>query len=311
MMKLINKRLYTQLLLTALPLLALAQGRILPVDDLPGSAASCAHGGSSFVLSEAGNIYSGIFTSSLIADGTTEAGYSLGLIDGKSYSMSFHTITAAHRSGNNVVMAGARYFAQGKIDRMVDIDMKPVEGSIRLYSYTADVGYAHVFNSLTLSATIGVASEKTTSQLNAYRASIGATYSGKISSIDYLIGAGVRDAGMYSVAGKSKALAPLLHAGGAVVLPLSANHQFGLNVDGGVYVESDNSKTSPTLSGGLDYTFMRNYTLRVGGHTGDDDNYMGTGLSVRLGRCVVDAAAKIAFEEGLSNCYMFGIKADF
>ncbi len=306
------KRLITFLTMTAVCLLMHAQSRPVPIYDMPASARSLSTGGGSMGRQQSAYIYTNPSAAFAAEEARGTAEYLLALVDNKTGNMLLHTVTASHRWGSHLVMGGVRYYAQGSIDHALDINMKPVPGRLRLYAYTADLGYARRLGAFSVYGSLGLASEKAAERIGAYRANIGASFSHSLQSADYTVGLGIRDLGMVSYRGKNKRLAPLLHAGGSVTLPTWEGQALGVFVDGGMYLPSGKSKAAGILGAGLDYTFAKRYSLRAGGHTGGDrDNYLSAGLGVRVGRFTMDAAAKLACEDGLSNLYMAGMKFDF
>lgn len=287
----------------AITLTATAQSRRMAIFDMPASPTSLSLGGAQ--LGAEGNIYAD--PSLLITDEhKTNVDYSFGLVDADAGNMGIHSLTASTRQGKNLLLLGARYYAQGKLDRELDIDMKPIGDGRHLYSYQADAGYGRIMGNVTVYGSLGIASEKTTDQTTAYRVNIGATYHGTIGKGTWQAGAAVRDLGFAVADNKSHALAPLAHAGGSITIPTFTNQKLTAVVDGGAYLPLDDNDKEGTFGGGLAYSFADKLSLRAGAHTGSHDGYVGAGLGVRLGIVKVNAAAKFALGDGNSNIYMIG-----
>lgn len=304
-------RLYTVLTALSLTLAATAQSRRMAILDMPASPRSLSLGGSA--IGADGSVYADPSlpvigdTSTATADKTmTSAAYSFGLVDADAGNMGIHTLTASHRTGRGALLFGARYYAQGRLGRELDIDMKPVGDRRRLYSYTVDAGYVHRLGRVAVYGSAGVASEQTVAQSTACRISLGAACSGRLGAASWQAGAAVRDLGFAVADNKSHALAPLAHAGGRLTLPTFARQSISVVADGGAYLPLDDNKASGTFGGGLLYDFADRLTLSAGGHTGDHDEYVGAGIGVRVGVVRIDAAAKFALDDGLSNIYMLG-----
>lgn len=288
---------------------AFAQSRSLPIIDLPGTPSSMALGGASFVEKDVQSIYSDMPSAYMMDNHHTGVSYSLGVI-GSTPSNTFHALSVSHREGSSVIMLGARYLSQGKIHDVIDADMQPTGKSLNMYSYMADIGYGYMLRHLTLYATLGVASEKTAMQINAYRVNLGASYHKMSKNIHWIIGAGVRDLGMMTVNGTSNGVSPLLHGGGMVAFDLGTGQKLDVCVDGGAYLPIGEGRTSETIGGGLGYTFFHNYTIRTGFHAGDGNSYIGAGASCKIGHCKIDAAVKFAYTDNLYNIYMVGLGVD-
>ncbi len=288
-----------------------AQGRRFAVLDLPGSAVSLAHGGSTFSYADGGNIYANPSWNTECSMRENVVSYSLGWINQKSSKPTFHTLTAAHRQQNSMIMLGARYYAQGTLNNLLDDNMQPVEGSIHMYSYTIDLGYAHKFHHFSIYTTLGLASEKTVTQTNSYRIGLGASYANHYKKATYQIGIGLRDLGIVSTHNANKSLSPLIHAGGAIALQVNQNHNIAVNVDGGLYPTVEYAKQTSTLAGGIDYQLYHHYTIRIGGHIGDDDNYLAPGLGLSFGKINVDGTIKLTLEDDGVNYGMIGINYNF
>lgn len=78
-----------------------------------------------------------------------------------------------------------------------------------------------------------------------------------------------------------------------------------------MYLASGNAKSETELAAGIGYTFLYNYTLRVGTHIGDNDNALTAGAAVRIGRVTVNGGVKIAAASDACNVYMVGLATDF
>lgn len=302
--------LFVCLSLLGIPMCANGQNRPLPITDLPGSTSSVAMGGTRFGGGDMASVYAGATSAYTMGCGQTSVSYTLGVVD-DAPANTFHTLAASHRQGRSVLMLGARYFSQGTIHDAVDADMKPLGKSINLYSYMADVGYAHLLGHFTFISTVGVVTEKAATQSNAWRMSVGASYHDVSGRASWMLGIGADNLGVMAADGTSKALSPLVHGGGRLAFDIAPMHRLELSADGGAYLPMGGNSTATTVGGGVGYTFMSNYTVRAGYHAGDGDGYVGAGVSCRIGHLRVDAAAKLACTDNLYNVYMVGLGMDF
>lgn len=286
-----------------LTLTSTAQSRRLAVTDMPASPKALALGGSA--LGAEASIYADPALTA--ADTTaTRAAYSFGLVDADAGRMRLHTLTASQHVGRGVLMLGARYYAQGRLERQLDIDMKPIGPRRRLYSYLVDAGYARALGKWTVYGTMGIGSEKTTTQTTACRIGLGAALKGSWGKASWEGTVAVRDLGFATADNKSAALAPLAHGGGRLSVPTAAGQVLTAVVDGGAYLPLDDNTCKGTFGGGLTYSFARRVEVRAGGHTGDGDDFVSAGLGVRVGIVRVDAGAKFGLASGLPNIYMVG-----
>lgn len=309
-METIMYKLYSTVALTVVALSVHAQGRRMAIVDMPVSAVSLAHGGGVFGFSERALVYADPSVGFDDTQTTMCANYAFGLVDGAGGSMGLHTLGLSHRSGKHLLMGGARYFAQGKTGPVLDINMKPVADAMRLYSYGVDVGYVHTMGRFAIYGILGMISEKTDVQDNAYRLGIGMAFHGQKGLMRYKLNLAVRDLGGVGTGDRWQILSPLLHGGGALRLATARNQELDVTLDSGVYLPSGKSKVSGMLSGGVDYTLAKRYSLRLGGHAGDHDDYLGAGLGVRVGRIAFDAAVRLTAKDGASHLYMAGVQVD-
>lgn len=292
----------------ALALTASAQSRRMAILDMPASPQALALGSSA--LGANGGIYADPAVA-LFGTEATAIDYNFALTDDNTGRTGLHTISATHRTGNDMLLVGARYFAQGRLGREIDIDMKPVGDGRRLYSYMADAGYGHRFGQVGVYGSVGIASEKTTLQTTACRLNLGAAWHGHAGRTQWIAGAAVRDLGFAVADNKNHALAPLAHAGGRLTVPTWGRQSLTAVIDGGAYLPLDDNKTAGTFGGGLAYSFARSLTIGVGAHTGDSDDFVGTGFSLKVGIVSISAAVKFAMSDGLDDVYMVGAGVSF
>lgn len=282
---------------------SMAQSRSLAIADMPASPGTIAFGGSA--LGAEGSIYAD--PALLPLDTTsTRVGYSYGLVDSDAGRMNLHTLTASQRMGQGVLMLGFRYYAQGRLERQLDIDMKPIGHGRRLYSYLVDAGYVRAVGPWMLYGEMGVGSEKTVTQATACRVGLGAALTGSCGAATWEGTLAVRDLGFVMTGNKSEALAPLAHGGGRFRMPTFAGQVLTLVVDGGAYLPLGDNSCKGTFGGGLAYGFAKRVEIRAGGHTGDGDDFVSAGLGVRMGRVHVDVGTKFGLASGLPNVYMIG-----
>ena len=125
--------------------------------------------------------------------------------------------------------------------------------------------------------------------------------------LSYSAGLSASNLGRYSYTGKSGMLSPRVGIGGNAVWQTAEGQSLALTVDGGMYMKTDDTKQSAELSGGIAYTAFSNYTLRIGGHTGDKDDYAAAGFSIAMKWITLHATAKIPLRNNLDAVYMAGL----
>lgn len=299
------------IILSATAALAAAQGRILPITEMPSSpetlaAGNAAHAPSeSFLYSTPGAVFH--------SPNRWHAAYSAALLPANDGTHSMHTLAAATRLGHNAFFLGGRYHAMGALHTFVDNNMNETShDKLPLYAYTVDGGYARMFSPhLSAWATAGFASEHTATTINAFRAGIGADYAGQTAlgrgQLNYKAGLSATNLGGYSYTGHSGMLSPRIGVGGHTAWLMAPGQTLALTIDGGLYMKTDDSKQSTELSGGFAYTAFSRYTLRVGGHTGDHDDYAAAGLSVALKGFTINAATTIPLHKDMDAIYMAGL----
>lgn len=309
------KRIIITILLAVSIDIAMAQSRMLPLNDMVASTSALSSGGSRYAADEA-LVYT-LPSAAFEKDGSFRADYSVAIIPSDEYTQTLHTLTAAWHKGRHAVLMGGRYWLMGKQDIFVDENMKETsEPHLTIRSYAFDAGYAFALSgSFHTYATVGYVSEKALATVCAVRGTIGAdyTYKGKLLGLEakYLAGVSVANLGCYSCGDDSGSLSPRIGAGGNVGLVTGHGQNISANVDVGMYLASGNAKSETELAAGIGYTFLYNYTLRVGTHIGDNDNALTAGAAVRIGRVTVNGGVKIAAASDACNVYMVGLAADF
>lgn len=288
-----------------------AQSRYMAIYDMPVSVQSLSLGGCRLGMQQSAYIYSNPGSSFLGKDRRGSVDYSFGIVNDEIENMYLHTLSASYRFGSHLIMGGIRYYDEGSIHNIVDKNMKTVLDKLRLYTYTVDLGYGHQLDKFSVYGLLGLASEKTISQINAYRISLGANFSDSFKSMSYMVGVGLRNLGVVSYENENKSLTPLAHVGGSIMFPTRKEDSVGLFVDAGIYFFKDKPKRVSTLSLGIDYTFLKSYSLRLGGHTGEKDQYMSAGFGIKISQLTIDAGAKLACEKDLSDIYIIGARFNF
>ena len=287
----------------------LAQGLRMAILDMPASVHSLSMGGCSLGAMTGAYVYTnpsaafGAEISPVVVD------YDVTLVaEEQADNMYLHSLSASYRTGNHLLMGGVRYYAQGTIDRLVDENMQMVPWSHRLYSYRVDLGYARQFQRAVVYGTLGIASEQTVSQTDAYRISLGGSFRGEVGSMPYTLGVEVRDLGLVSHLNKNHALSPLVHCGGTLSCPIGFQQTLGLYVDGGSYLPVDGADVASMVCGGLSYSIAGRYSLSAGAHCGDRNNFATSGLSVRIGWLTILGSCRFGWEDGQSSMYMIGAR---
>lgn len=304
------KKYYIFILFTTLATATMAQGRRMPLADVPISPYALSVGNATKGHVPGCYVYGSQATILYTPNGTSSAEYAFSLVDNATTNYTLHTVSAAHHFERNAIMGGLRYYSLGSIDRMVDINLQPVAGPKHFYTYSAELGYAHsLSNHWSAYATMTIATEKIISTMNAYGVTFGGSYVGKWKTSDYMLGVSLSQLGIYSYNGKSGMLTPSVSGGGSLSTTIGHIHRLTILADGGVYLPTSEEKVAATFGGGIDYTLCGAYSLRVGGHTGEDDNYLSASMGVRIGIFTFDVAAKFALAQGLANMYMAGLRA--
>lgn len=305
------KRYATIIIFAASAAATWAQGRILPITEMPVSAEVLAAGNalhaatSTYIYADPGSVFN--------SESRWHAAYSAAILPSDDATHTFHVLSGAARFGRNAVFVGARYHDMGTMKTFIDNDMNETQqSSMSLRAYTADAGYARLLTkNIAAWATAGFASEKTSTTINAFRMAIGTDYSGRTTlagkQLDYSAGLSASNLGRYSYSGKSGMLSPRIGIGGHAVWQTAPGQALALTVDGGMFMKTDDVKQSTELSAGIAYTAFNNYTLRLGGHTGDKDDYAAAGFSVAVKWFTIHATAKIPLRKDLDAAYMAGL----
>lgn len=289
-----------------------AQSRILPVSELPTSSQSLSLGNVRMGNMNSALIYNNptaIFDSTPINDD-----YSLGFIPSGDDTYLFHTLTAGYKRGKSGFVVGGRYLSMGSFDNWLNTDMadEPL-GKIRFYSYTLDLGYAYKLNeSFSFYSTMGYVEEKTTSAVRAYRLDVGSYYKANSllfdKEIDYSIGLEVGNIEKYTYSGNSDFLAPNARLGASAMTETVANQSIGVFVEGGVFLPVANNEFASSFAAGIDYSFFKKYSISLGGHTGEQDDFLSAGFGVKYSLFDFSFGTKIALLNDLNDMYMLGLK---
>lgn len=291
-----------------------AQSRILPIIESPSSPKSLSLGNSKMGNMDNSFIYNNptaLFNTSL-----NNVDYSLGIIpSGGENTYLFHTLTAGYRNKKSAFFVGTRYLLMGSFDNWITIDMQEDEsfGKMQFYSYTIDLAYAYKLNnSFSFYYTMGYAEEKTISSIRAYRMDIGSYYNSSAilfnRDIKYSIGVTVANFGKYSYRSKTDFLCPNIRVGGSAYIPTTTNQSMEVFLDGGVYLPVSENKYSSSFSTGIDYSFNKKYSFRLGGHLGDYDDFFSAGFGFKYRLFDFSLGSKIALHDDLNNAYMLGLK---
>lgn len=289
-----------------------AQSRVLSILESPTSPKSLSMGNSRMGNMDNAFVYNN--PTALFNSTSKNADYSLGFIPTDDDTYLFHTLTAGYKTGKSGLMVGARYLSMGAFDNWLDADMedKPL-GKIHFYSYTIDLGYAYKLNeAFSFYSTAGYAEEKTISCIRAYRFELGSYYNGNNmlfnKNIDYSIGFSAANLGKYIYHGNSDFLAPNIRLGGSALMPTVANQSIELFLESGVFLPVSDNKFTSSFSAGIDYSFYEKYSFRVGGHCGDQDDFLSAGFGIKYSIFDFSFGSKIALRNDLNDMYMVGLK---
>ena len=292
--------------LLLLPLALLAQNRPLAVLELPVSAESFGLGGCRLGAQNNAFIYNNPAEAFTEGGRSIQAEYSALWMDQPQVTdMLLHTITTSYRRNNHLWMGGIRYYQQGKMEHIIDENMQWVEDTRRFWSGMVDVGYAYLWNHLTIYGSGGLAAQEVDGRMSAWRISLGANYTGQISRLRYTAGAAIRDLGQYKYKDTHRALSPLAHAGGSLSWMISEAHALSVYLDGGAYLPLTtrwsgygdsaadtwgDTTTSSTWHVGGSYRFLNRYSIMAGSHWGDHDDYTTCGFSCALPYVTIGAS---------------------
>lgn len=308
-------RIYILILLAISTFLrAEAQSRILPVSESPTSPKSLSLGNSRMGNIDNAFIYNNPTT--LFYSASKAGDYSLGIIPSEGENTYLlHTLTAAYRNGESAFFIGGRHLSMGSFDNWLNSDMQEAAplGKMNFYSYTIDLGYAYKLNeSFSLYSTIGYIKEKTVASIWAYRVDVGSYYNGNSNlfnkEVTYSVGGSVGNLGKYSYKDRTNFLSPSLRLGGSILIPIVSNQTIETFLDGGIFLPVADNKSASFISVGFDYSFFKKYSLRIGGHSGDNDDFFSAGFGIKYKIFDFSFGSKIALHKDLENIYMLGLK---
>lgn len=304
------------ILIASIALKAEAQSRILHVMESPSSPKSLSLGNTKMGRTDDAYIYNN--PSALFATNSKTADYSLGIIpseDNNTYTL--HTLTAGYGNNKSAFLAGGRFLSMGTFDDWLDNNMTEdvSRKKVSFYSYTIDLGYAYKFsNKVSAYSTIGYTREETISSIWAYRVDVGSNYNGNCTllnrNIEYSVGISAGNLGKYFYKGKSDFLSPNIKLGGSVHIPTASEQILAVFIDGGAFLPVSDNKSSSSLSVGADYSFLKKYAIRFGGHTGDNDDFLSAGFGIKYQIFDLSFGSKIALRKDLNNMYMLGLKVE-
>ncbi|MTG97611.1 PorV/PorQ family protein [Myroides sp. BIT-d1] len=285
------------------------QQRGLPVLETPGSAESLAKGLTTMARASQAFIYSN--PASIFNTNTKfNTSYSVGLLPTQDKNMSLHSIATAYQRDRSAFFMGARYFSMGSITEQWDSEMNPIDQGKKLdfYSYTLDLGYAYrISNSFTGYTKLGFANQRVISNFKAYYLTLGIFYSGNIHQGIYSLGVEVSNLGFDKYKDKTKSLPSLLKLGGSILLPTFENHQIEIASNYGLYMPVDDYVAKSHFNMGVNYIFLDKYSISTGGHIGENNDYLTTGLGLKYQSFRFNIASKIAMRQDLENIYMLDI----
>ena len=111
------KRIIITILLAVSLNIAMAQSRMLPLNDMVASTSALSSGGSRYASDEA-LVYT-LPSAAFEKDGSFCADYSVAIIPSDEHTQTLHTLTAAWHKGRHAVLMGGRYWLMGKRDRLL------------------------------------------------------------------------------------------------------------------------------------------------------------------------------------------------
>lgn len=292
-----------------LALLVYSQQGTIPLLEAPASAQSLSMGGTTMGQATQAFIYSNP-TAIFRSPTSLNVDYSTALLPTEDKTMHLHTLSSAYKHNNNAFFVGARYFSMGSITDSWDSQGNPIRdgNKIDFYSYGIDLGYAYkINNSLVAYTKVGMANEKVMSDIQAYHSSFGVFYNGQIKQSLYSLGLEVANLGIYKYKDKSKSLSPLVKLGGSIVFETFNEQRLEVATNYGVYLPVEDYKSKSHFNMGLDYSFFKKYSLRMGAHTGEQNDYASAGVGVKFKSFAVNLGSKIALRSDLENMYMIDL----
>lgn len=291
-----------------------AQSRILPILESPTSPKSLSMGSSKMGNVDNAFVYNN--PTALFYSVSKTADYSLGIIPSEGENTYLlHTLTTAYRNRKSAFFAGGRYLSMDSFDNWLNSDMQEdvARGKMNFYSYTIDLGYAYKLNeSFSLYFTIGYIKEKTVASIRAYRVDVGSYYNGNSNlfnkDVFYSVGISVGNLGKYSYNDKADFLSPSFRLGGSILIQTASDQTLETFLNGGIFLPVADNKSASFISIGFDYSFFKKYSLRIGGHSGDNDDFFSAGFGIKYKIFDFSFGTKIALRKDLENIYMLGLK---
>lgn len=308
--------LYIVLLLSSfLPLGLQAQSRMLPIIELPASAEALSMGGVYTGDQQTAWIYTNP-TAVFNHAQTWTADYHLGFLPQNNGTSHLHTFHAAHRLGNHAVLVGSRYEDMGTLNTFVDDDMQEVsKEKMRLSSYRFDAGYTfRISRKWAVYTTVGYASERTLTTISGWMINLGINHVDSFTlsrlPLRYNLTLNGLQLGRYAYSGHHGWLSSRIGLGGNISMNIAPKQQLSVFLDAGTFLPSNGIKASTELSGGIAYTFLQMVSVRIGGHTGDKDDFLSCGFSVRYGTLSLHTGMSVPLHKEMHKTYMAGLQWD-
>lgn len=285
-----------------------AQSRILPIIELPSGAKAIGLGGSKIGNTGNASIYGN--PTAIFYNHRNSIDYSFGVIptDSKNTYV-FHSLSVGYKKNKNAFFVGGRYLSLGNSRDFMEAY---ADKKLSFYSHSLDVGYAYAANkSTSFYSSIAYVNEKTFVLTHALRFNVGSYFYGEHilaeKTMNYAIGISISNIGKYFYQEENGFLSPKASIGGTFLFPFSSNQEMTTCVQSNFFIPVSNSKFSSSTSVGIDYSFRKKYSIRVGGSLGDNDNFFAAGLGIKYRKIDVNVGAKLPFRKEVSNIYMFGL----
>lgn len=291
-----------------------AQTRRMALLDVRPSASSAGFGAVGSGAQQGAYVFTNpaaLYTTDGSQPGTT-CDYNLTIIDNGEDHSAMHTLSAARRQGNYVWMAGAGYFDQGRISRVLDADMQVVDEEIRVRAATFISGVAgRLPGGIVVYGTLGLAAEQLTTAQNAYFMGLGAARSGSVGRWKYTGNIGVSGLGFLTYNNRLMTLAPQLCIGGSATTNSFVGRQFALYAEVGYYFSDGASAASCALRAGAACSLGRNLQVRVGGKAEKNHSTLSAGLGIKWHVLCLNLSAEHGYGTLRTNTYWAGTTLTF
>lgn len=292
-----------------------AQGGTLPFLRL--NADTRAAGMGDTYMGEVNSMYIYTNPTSFLMDTTKNiySSYTLGLLpEIEDNQLMYHAASAGYRIGNQAILVGFRYMGGLEIQK---VSMTGTQGkTIKPYDYAVDLTYTRNLGGNFSAYLTGTFIQSYIGKTSYTGSGSGGVYyrnafdmSGK--KVQYTLGVGFYDLGGAVKYGKKEYDQPTsIGVGGSFGLAVANEHRLNLAWTARYFVlPSDASDITGGL--GLEYEMFHMANIRAGYHFEDANSYTTFGLGFKHKYFQIDAAYKLANEEGVDNSLFLGCSVKF